>query len=101
MKAIQVKVLPETNTKPNRLKVWAEGLQPLIYSCTNFDVNSFKSIKHQAAEEFANHFNWLSYDNWSEQEKVLRGGVLPNGDHVFVIVGIPFDVKKHFIEFKG
>lgn len=102
MKAIQIKYMPATNTKPTRLKVFAEGLKPLIYSVKQFDTNhSFKSVEQQAAEEFANHFNWLKYSSWNETEKVLRGGVLHNGDHVFVIVSIPFNVRKSFIEFKN
>jgi hypothetical protein len=100
MKAIQVKYLSATNTKPARLKVFAEGLQGLIYSISKFDSNSFKSVEQQAAEEFANHFNWLEYNSYTECEKVLRGGQLANGDHVFVIVAIPFEVRKSFIEFK-
>lgn len=101
MKAIQVKYMPATNTKPTRLKVFAEGLQPLIYSVNEFDCNhKFKSVEQQAAEKFANHFNWLVYCSWNETEKVLRGGQLANGDYVFVIVSIPFNVRKSFIEFK-
>lgn len=102
MKAIQVKYMPATNTKNTRLKVFAEGLKPLIYSIEKFDTNhAFKSVEQQAAEEFANHFNWLAYSSWSETEYVLRGGQLANGDHVFVIVSVPFEVRKYFIEFKS
>lgn len=101
MKAIQVRYMPATNTKPTRLKVFAYGLKPLIYSVNSFDSNhKFKSVEQQAAEKFANNFNWLVYCNWNYTERVLRGGQLANGDHVFVIVEIPCDVRKSFIEFK-
>jgi len=101
MKAIEIKCLPATNTKPTRLKTVVEGMQPFTYSINQFDVNHpFKSVEQQAAEEFANHFNWLEYSSWSECEKVLRGGQLANGNHVFVIVSIPFEVRKSFKEFE-
>jgi hypothetical protein len=100
MKAIEVKYIPVTNTKNARLKVWADCLPPIIYLINSFKNHPFKSIEQQAAEKFANHFNWLEYDNYSESEMILRGGQLKSGNHVFVIVEIPFEVRKSFIEFK-
>ena len=100
MKAIQVKYLAPTNTKPSRLKVFTEGGNQSIFNCSSFDDNSEQSIEHQAAVRFAQKMNWLNYCNWSESEKVLRGGQIANGDHVFVIVSIPFEVRSHFAEFK-
>jgi hypothetical protein len=102
MKAIEIKYLPETNTKPARLKAVAEGVKPVTYSISQFDTNhQFKSVEQQAAEEFANHFNWLEYSSYTECEKVVRGGQLANGNHVFVIVSIPFEVRKYFVEFNS
>ena len=99
MKAIQVKYLSVTNTKNARFKVFTEGLKPIIFNVDSFTHHEFKSIQQQAAERFANKYNWLDYSNWSESERVLRGGQIANGDHVFVIVEIPFNVRKSFIEF--
>lgn len=102
MKAIQVKYLGPTRTKPSRLKIFAEGLPAMIKPCDSFDTNhKFKSVEQQAAELFANKYNWLEYNSWTECETVLRGGQIANGDHVFVFVSIPFEVKDSFIEFKS
>ena len=100
MKAIQVKTLPETATKPTRLKAWCEGVKPVIKSIDSFDNHPFKSAHCQCAELIANQFGWLEYNSWNESERVLRGGQIANGDHVFVVVDVPFNVKKLFIEFK-
>ena len=68
MKAITVKHLPATNTKPSRIKVQAEGVPHLI-----FDSNS--TTPRQAAERLCVKFGWPTD---------LIEGTLPNGDLVFV-----------------
>ena len=68
MKAITVKHLPPTDTKPRRLKVQAEGVPHLI-----FDSNS--TTPRQAAERLCIKFGWGTD---------LIEGTLPNGDLVFV-----------------
>jgi hypothetical protein len=85
MKAIQVKFMPCTNTKPTRLKVWAEGNKALIIARDSLDSNDDKPCAQLAAEIFANSLNWLAYDHWNECSRVLVGGMLPNGDHCFCI----------------
>lgn len=68
MKAITVKYLPPTNTKPTRIKVQAEGVPHLI-----FDSNSTTPL--QAAQRLCIKFGWGTD---------LIEGTLPNGDLVFV-----------------
>lgn len=100
MKAIQVKYLNVTNTKPARLKILAEGLPSITKNVDDFDNHPFKSVEQQGAELLANKYKWLEYNNWTESETILRGGQIANGDHVFVFIEIPHAVKKSFIEFK-
>lgn len=81
MKAIQVKFMSMTNTKPARLKVFTDHQQLIISTHDErLDINSIKCIEQQAAEILANNWFWLS-DN-----DRLVGGQIKNGDHVFVIV---------------
>jgi hypothetical protein len=68
MKAITVKHLPPTDTKPRRIKVQAEGVPHLV-----FDANS--TTPRQGAERLCVKFGW-GID--------LIEGTLPNGDLVFV-----------------
>jgi len=72
MKAIQVKVLPATNTKPTRYKAWAEGCKPLVRSEV-FDVTN---QTHYIAWAFVMEHKWQVYD--------LLEGQLPNGDWVYI-----------------
>jgi hypothetical protein len=68
MKAITVKHLPPTDTKPRRLKVRAEGVPHLV-----FDANS--TTPRRAAERLCVKFGWGTD---------LIEGTLPSGDLVFV-----------------
>lgn len=68
MKAITVRHLPPTDTKPRRLKVQAEGVPHLI-----FDANS--KTPREAAECLCLTHDW--------PRDLIEGG-LPNGDIVFV-----------------
>ena len=81
MKAIQVKYLPVTNTKCARLKVWAEGIKPVVYSVGQFFTNGESSVELQAARKLANDCGWLQNGKYD-----LVIGQLPNGDHCAVLV---------------
>lgn len=98
--AIQVKLLGATATKPTRLKVTASGVKTLIKSIDSFDTNHpFKSVEQQAAEELATREKWIGYDNWTYEERILRGGHLANNIYAFIIISIPFEARPSFIEF--
>ena len=75
MKAIQIKRIPCTNTKPDRLKVWAEGTKP-VYS-TETD------SPYKLAKSYAESFGWLAYNSWTEKGPILVEGQLPNGDYCY------------------
>lgn len=81
MKAIQVKYLPVTDTKCARLKVWAEGIKPVIYSVGQFCTNSVASVELQAARKLAEGYGWLQNGKYD-----LAIGQLPNGDHCAVLI---------------
>lgn len=100
MKAITVKLMSWTATKPDRFRVSATGVKSITVNIDSLDTNSFKSINHQAAEILANKYKWLEYSSFSECEKVLRGGVVDEKTQCFVIVPIPFAIREAFIEFK-
>lgn len=68
MKAIQVKRLPATDTKPNRWKAIAEGVPHKIFG-------TYDTTPREAAEALCEEHGW---------GKDLIHGDLPNGDHVFV-----------------
>ena len=72
MKAIQVKYLPATNTKPSRLKAMAEGVQSITRTY-NGDWAS-EMPHHEIAVELCRTYGWST--------DLCEGG-LPNGDHVF------------------
>lgn len=72
MKAIQVKYLPATNTKPSRLKAMAEGVKPLVRTF-NGDWASNNPF-HEIAVALCKR------EEWSGD---LCSGGLPNGDRVF------------------
>lgn len=84
MKAIQVKYLPATNFKPTRLKAWIEGnnsvIQSKIYELSDYD-NAC-----EVAYSLALQLNLNCK---------FKGGSIPNGDYVFVIVesNCPNEVK--------
>lgn len=82
MKAIQIKVLPATITKPMRMKVMVEGVKPLYYSCgaCYFDYSSVDSIELQAAKKFLID----SGLNWHEKYNLVIGR-LPNKDYCVVL----------------
>ena len=84
MKAIQVKYMPVTNTKPARLKVWAMDIKPQYVTDTD--------SPYQAAKEYADTLGWLAYDNWNECARILTEGTIPNGDKVFVITDLRGEV---------
>ena len=79
MKALQVRTLPATSTKPMRLKVWTADNKPVVYNLggNDFDVNSVDSIECQAAKKYLEVLGW-KYN--------IAGGQLPNGDHAFVLI---------------
>lgn len=68
MKAIQVKCLPATDTKPRRWKAIAEGVPHII-------VGSYDATARDAALLLCEKYNW--------GRDLIEGG-LPNGDLVFV-----------------
>lgn len=75
MKAIQVKYLGPTNTKPARVYAWAEGGLCVILSwdhALNGDEN-----KRRAAEALINKLHWRT--------EISGFGYLPNGDAVFTL----------------
>lgn len=78
MKAIQVKFMSMTNTKPARLKVFTDQQQLIISTHDQrLDYNSNKCIEQQAAEILCDAYCWST---------ALAGGQIKNGDHVFVFV---------------
>ena len=87
--AIQVKSLCATQTKDYRVKAFCAA-GSVILDCSDYDNQSIDSIELTVAKMLANKFNWLDYDNWTECDRALVGGVIKNGDHVFVIVNVPF-----------
>lgn len=68
MKAIQVKYLHPTETKPARWKAMAEGVPHTI-------VGAYLGTPETAAKCLAEKYNWSTN---------LIAGQLPNGDYVFV-----------------
>ena len=70
MKAILIKVLPATNTKPRRCKYMAEGVEAHVGSYCDGDA------RKEAAEHFAQRLGWLKDGDH------MAHGMLPNGDDV-------------------
>lgn len=73
MKAIQIKILPPTNTKPMRLKAWTKA------GTIVEDRHSEKDVIEQVVElayRYAEEMGWLDHS------KITGFGCLPNGDHV-------------------
>ena len=78
MRAILCKHLPPTNTKPRRIKIQAWGVPHLI-----FDANS--TTPREGAERLCVKHDWPTD---------LIGGILPNGDTVFVFSPNPIGRHK-------
>ena len=74
MKAIQVRYLAETDTKPTRIKAWAFGWKPITWA-----IHGDYGIIEQECDLVRSLC--LEYDLDPELER----GMLPNGDSVFVI----------------
>lgn len=81
MKAIVVKVLPVTNKKPLRVKAKAEGLPGVVLT---WDHNKDEQNYLDAALALCFKYNWRVNETPGFK---LYGGVLPNQDRVFVMVG--------------
>ena len=74
MQAIEVKYLPATNTKPSRYKATAEaGSITVPY---DYDVCDW-SNQENAARALLNKLGW---------DNDIAGGVIPNGNAVFVLL---------------
>ena len=78
MKALLIKFLPVTNTRPARLSVSAEGNKPAFYTVDSFCTNHPKGFEYQAAIKYAQSLNW-------NHEFII--GQLPDGNHCAVIKG--------------
>lgn len=79
MKAIQVKVLPATNTKPTRLKAWAWGWDPITRSasaCEDAGERIGRPRDHVIALEL------FALNSVNHSDYYLVFGTLPNGDTV-------------------
>ena len=72
MKAIQVKYMPATNTKPSRWKAMAEGVSS-VYVAYNYSDR----------DGGAYHAAWLLCEKYGWQGDTMVSGGLPNGDWVF------------------
>lgn len=83
MKAFEIKTLPATETKPTRLKVSVEQVKPVIYSASQFDVNSVDNIELQAAKKLMLDLGWDR-----DGKLTLKCGRLPNGNYCAVFVEV-------------
>jgi hypothetical protein len=75
MKAIQVKYLPWTETRPARYKAWTEGGNSITVSASG--IPDGRDPWLFAATALCQKMNWS--DN-------IVGGGLPNGDYAFCFV---------------
>lgn len=82
MKAIIVKVIPATNTRPTRLKAHAEGVPPITMSRDAVDDAQDKRKKRVHSALYLARLICKKY-NWPTR---LASGQLPNGDWVFCFV---------------
>jgi hypothetical protein len=57
MKTINVKILPQTNTKPTRLHVWTEGAKPVIRSVP-FDAKDLNEAITRVVYDFKMSLGW-------------------------------------------
>lgn len=71
MKAIQARYLGATNTKPSRIKVWAEGNPPTIHF-----INSGEILETQVRRMISVYCETRDWGN------IYGFGCLPNGDYV-------------------
>lgn len=72
MKAIVVKYIGATNTRPSRLKATAEGVPSIT---RGYDYASDDHGKRRIAQDLCDKYKWKG--------ELIEGG-LPNGDTVFV-----------------
>lgn len=79
MKAILVKKLPATDTKPSRWKAIAEGVPHQIFG-------TYTHTPEQAALALCESHGW---------GRDLVSGYLPNGDHVFCFLPKPPEPAHH------
>lgn len=71
MKAIQIRYLPVTNHMGARLKVWAEGVKPLVVG-RNYELDAYEQGK-LLAEQYLKQLGWHC--------KITGYGALPCGDY--------------------
>ncbi len=110
MKAIQTRILPATNTKPTRIKAWAEKVPARIW-CR--DALQYEQQHTAGADRLTLHeFAARKYADQNEWSTRLVSGGLPNGDwcHCFVpdvvvetlkLADILFDVVSCSDRFDG
>jgi len=75
MKAIQVKYLPATNSKPSRWKAWAFGGEQITVSY-DYDLDENENAR-AAAIALITKMGWGSH--------ITGSGGLPNQDYVFTL----------------
>ena len=87
MKAIQVKRLPWTSTKPERLKAFIKGHS---LTMSDFDLNErisnlpdFEAWGLTPERVLVNLF--MDKLGWTEDVEIVGKGVLPNEDIVFIL----------------
>jgi hypothetical protein len=85
MKAIQVKYLRPTNTKPSRWKAFAEGKLQIILSYDH--ALSSEENARKAAQALIDKRKW--------NVRIGGSGGLPNGDYVFTIFTLRNDEAQH------
>ena len=74
-KAIQVKYIPATDTKPTRLKAWTKDNKSLVVSRDSLDT---ENPMLDLVVRYCENLGWTNYT------RILSGG-LPNGDDVFIL----------------
>lgn len=81
MKAIHIKSLPPTNTRPRRIKAVAEGVPPITRSVDEIErqhgTDTYDETCKALALELCEKYGW---------GQRLAGGVLANGDRVFCFI---------------
>ena len=82
MKAIQVKYLPPTNTKPTRLKAFIKG-----HSLTKsiYELEGRGAILGEADNEWSLVRLFITSLGWVGDVEIIGKGVLPNEDTVFIL----------------
>ena len=76
MKAIQVKYLAPTNTKPSRWKAFAEGGASVTLSL-DYELDAGPDAR-RVAQALVDKMQWAP---------ITGAGCLPNGDYVFTLGG--------------